>query len=365
MPLIRPVPRDISPADIVDVCGESPGFVCRNVLRITESRSAADVAQWIMDLPLRILFILLGAWFANRLVRKLIHRVVAGIVSDQTPLAVKAVRKVRDNSLLSTDSVPTMRSTARAKTMASVLKSVTSIVIWTIAGLLVLGEVGINLAPLIAGAGIVGVAVGFGAQSLVKDFLSGLFMLAEDQYGVGDIVDVGEASGVVEAVNLRTTRIRSVDGTVWHVPNGEIRRVGNMSQQWARAVLDIGVAYSSDIDRAAQIAKEVADAVHADPDFALKIIEDPEVLGVERLDASAVVIRLVVKTRPAEQWNVSREIRKRLKKRFDEEGIEIPFPQQVMWLRQEAVPGTPPSSTVPAAPADLLPPEDRGDDDRE
>ena len=213
------------------------------------------------------------------------------------------------------------------------LRSVASALIFTITGFLVLGEFGLNLAPLLAGAGILGIALGFGAQSLVKDFLSGLFILVEDQFGVGDIVDLDQQTvGTVEAVSLRTTRLRAVDGTVWHVPNGEIRRVGNKSQHWSRALLDVEVAYDTDIDHAKAVIQRVADTLWQERD---DILEEPEVWGVERLGANAVVIRLVVKTRPADQYAVSRELRQRLKEAFDAEGIEIPFPQQVVWHRDE------------------------------
>jgi small conductance mechanosensitive channel len=194
----------------------------------------------------------------------------------------------------------------------------------------------VNLGPLIAGAGIAGVAIGFGAQSLVKDFLSGIFMLVEDQYGVGDIVDVGEATGTVEAVTLRTTRIRSVDGTVWHVPNGTIDRVGNMSQQWARALLDVDVAYGTDIDDAQRVIKAVADAVAEDPEWRHRILEPPEVWGIESMGPDAISIRLVVKTRPGDQFPVMRELRRRLSDTFLSEGIEMPFPQRSVWVRRDA-----------------------------
>ena len=197
-----------------------------------------------------------------------------------------------------------------------------------------LGEVGIDLGPLLAGAGVLGVAIGFGSQSLVRDFLSGTFILVEDQFGVGDIVDVGEASGTVEAVSLRTTRLRAIDGTVWHVPNGEIRRVGNMSQHWSRALLDIEVAYDTVVEHARSVIKRVADAVWAEDDG---VLEEPELWGVEQLGANGVMLRLVVKTTPSQQWRVSRELRERIKVAFDEEGIEIPFPQQTVWHKPAEV----------------------------
>ena len=244
---------------------------------------------------------------------------------------IGAIRRRTPAALLETDEM-SLRAEQRINALTSVLRSIATVVIFLIAIFLILGEVGLNLAPLLAGAGIVGIALGFGAQSLVKDFLSGLFILVEDQFGVGDIVDLDQqTSGTVEAVSLRTTRLRSVDGTVWHVPNGDIRRVGNKSQHWSRALLDVEVAYDTDIDHAKAVIKRVADGLWEERD---DILEEPEVWGVELLGANAITIRLVVKTRPADQYAVSRELRQRLKEAFDAEGIEIPFPQQVVWQRE-------------------------------
>ena len=197
-----------------------------------------------------------------------------------------------------------------------------------------LGELGLDLGPLIAGAGIVGLAIGFGAQSLVSDFIAGIFIIIEDQYGVGDIVDVGAASGTVEKVTLRTTTLRDIDGALWVVPNGEIRRVGNSSQLWARTVLDVDVAYDTDIDLAASVIKEVADGLWQEELESATIIEEPEIWGVQSFGADAISIRLAVKTEPNEQWATGRLIRARLKKAFDANGIEIPFPQRTVWINQ-------------------------------
>jgi small conductance mechanosensitive channel len=191
---------------------------------------------------------------------------------------------------------------------------------------------GLNLGPFIAGAGIVGLAVGFGAQSLVADFIAGIFIIIEDQYGVGDFVDVGTASGTVEQVKFRTTVMRDVHGTVWVVPNSEIRRVGNSSQIWARTVLDVDVAYDTDIDLAASVIKSVADEVWNEGLESATILEEPEIWGVQNFGADAISIRLAVKTEPGEQWATGRVIRARLKKAFDVHGIEIPFPQRTVWV---------------------------------
>ena len=219
---------------------------------------------------------------------------------------------------------------------AAVLRSIASIVVYSIAVMMSLAEFDVNLGPLIAGAGIVGVAVGFGAQSLVKDFLSGIFMLLEDQYGVGDVIDVGETTGVVEEVKLRTTQIRDVSGTLWHVPNGTINRVANMSQEWARTVLDVEVAYDTDIGHAMTVMKAAADSVWMENLAHATVLEEPEIWGVQSFGADSIAIRLVLKTEPGEQWATGREVRRRLKLAFDEAGIEIPFPQRTVWLHNVA-----------------------------
>ena len=183
----------------------------------------------------------------------------------------------------------------------------------------------------LTGTGLIGVALGFGAQSLIRDFIAGVFILVEDQFGVGDWVDLGEVTGAVEAVTLRATRIRSVDGTVWHVSNGQIQRAGNMSQHWSRALLDVQIALDSDIDRARAAMKRVADELWRED---RAIIEEPEVWGVQSLGPSGITIRLVAKTEPLEQWRITRLLRERIKAELDREGIEVPPP--VPWNQPDA-----------------------------
>jgi small conductance mechanosensitive channel len=321
---------DVSQRRMTRICGEDPGFFCREVLDRTGNRSLAETADFFIGKPLTILAIVISAWIVNRLVRRTVRNALRGLHSGAVRERMGAVRRRTPNALLSTE-VTSVRAEQRITALTSVLRSVVSFVIWLIAGFLVLGEVGLDIAPLLAGAGVLGVALGFGSQALVRDFLSGLFILVEDQFGVGDIVDLDlQTSGTVEAVSLRTTRLRSVDGTVWHVPNGDIRRVGNKSQLWSRALLDVEVAYDTNIDLAKRVIKRVADELWVERD---DILEEPEVWGVEDLGPNAVVLRLVVKTRPSEQYDVSRELRERIKAAFDAEGIEIPFAQQTVWHR--------------------------------
>ncbi len=249
----------IDPDALQAVCGDDPSFICREVLERTDSRGLAEAADILFARPLKIAIVVVVAWVVVRLLRRVIDRFVRGLAGQGQPTQrlKRTLRRTPLNNLsggmLDTGQV-SIRAAARAETLGHVLRSVSAFIVWSMAALTILGEVGINLGPLVAGAGIAGVALGFGAQSLVKDFLAGIFVIVEDQYGVGDIIDVGEdggraVAGTVESVSLRATRLRSVDGTVWHVPNGTILRVGNMSQQWARALLDISVGYAADIER--------------------------------------------------------------------------------------------------------------------
>lgn len=277
----------------------------------------------------RVLVILVLAVVLRFVAHRVIHRTVRGIASGRIPRLGRQEGDGQASPLLSA------RRRQRADTIGSVLRSTASLVIFGIAITTILGEVGFDLGPVLASAGIIGVAVGFGAQSVVKDFLNGIFMLLEDQYGVGDEIDTGEAIGVVEGVALRTTRVRGVDGTLWHIRNGEIVRIGNASQDWSRALLDIGVGYHTDLDHAITVIKQVADDLWLDEKFGLLVLEEPAVWGVQELGADAIAIRLVVKTVPLEQWKVARELRRRLKAAFEEAGIELPFPQRSVWLRTE------------------------------
>jgi small-conductance mechanosensitive channel len=314
-------------------CGDDPGWICRNVLDWTDNRTLAELADFIIGKPLKILAIVVLALLASRLARKGMKRALRTLQSGAVQERLGSLRAATPEALLNTTE-HSLRSEQRIEALSSVLRSLVSVAIYSVAGFMVLGELGINLGPLLAGAGILGVAIGFGSQALVRDFLSGLFILIEDQFGVGDIVSLDDqTSGTVEAVSLRTTRLRAVDGTVWHVPNGEIRRVGNQSQHWSRALIDIEVAYDTDLDQAQAVIGAVAHEVAAEDPH---ILDEPEVWGVEALGANGVLIRLVVKTRPSEQWRVSRELRRRLKAAFEREGIEIPFPQQTVWHRQVA-----------------------------
>ena len=324
------------PFDLNDPC-QSDEAICSQVYEWTENQQAANGADLLVGTPLVLaglfLLLLVVRWVLHRLIDRLVRGAEGGVLPD----GVGRLRRLSRRSTPAAetnharDLATTTRRAQRSKTIGDLFKSIVTGVLVAIIGTMMLAEIGVDIAPIIASAGIIGIALGFGAQSLVKDFLSGVFMIVEDQYGVGDVIDAGPASGTVEAVTLRVTRLRDINGTVWYVPNGEILRVGNMSQNWSRAVVDVSVAYSEDLNRVKRVLKEIAVDLWDDDDWRELIIEEPEVTGVELLAADSVNLRVMIKTLPMEQWAVARELRQRIKARFDHEGIEIPFAQRVVW----------------------------------
>ncbi|MCW2854592.1 MAG: ykuT [Marmoricola sp.] len=301
-------------------------WTCAAVFDWTHNSDLAHAASWLIGKPLSIVWLLVIGVVSRWMLHKVIDRLVAR-ASDGVLPAKLARGPFADPA----GNTTTHRRVQRAVTMGSLLKSIVTSVVFVIVGFMAIAKFGYNIAPLIASAGIIGLALGFGAQSLVKDFLSGIFMIFEDQYGVGDSVNLGDATGTVEAVSLRVTRVRDVDGTVWYVRNGEIVRVGNQSQNWSRSVLDIAVGYKEDITRVRSLLKEVAHELADDEHYRDRIIEEPEVWGVQSLGPDAVVVRVTLKTMPQQQWMVAREMRERVKTRFDAEGIAMPMPQRVTW----------------------------------
>ncbi len=311
--------------------------VCGAALDLTGNPTIAAVADVVIGKPLALIGIaalaLLARWALHRVVDRLVSRAEEGVLPDR--MARVSLGRSRGNAGSARDMAVSTRRVQRAQTMGSLLKSIVSGVVVAVAGTMMLSELGVDIAPIVASAGIIGVALGFGSQTLVKDFLSGIFMIFEDQYGVGDVVDLGEASGTVEAVSLRVTRLRDVNGTVWYVRNGEILRVGNMSQNWARSVLDVNVGYREDLVKVRSVLRDVAHDLWEDEDFRGQIIEEPEVWGVESITPEGVVVRVTLKTAPMEQWAIAREMRERILARFAYEGIEIPIPQRMVWHRDE------------------------------
>lgn len=307
--------------EIERACGADPGWACEQVFELTENETLADLADFAFASATQIVIVVVIALVARSIVKRAIRRLGDRIVERASSAATPTPERAR--------------AATRAETIGGVLNAVAAAAIWGFAGLMILGEFGINLGPLIAGAGIVGVALGFGAQTLVADFLSGIFMLLDDQYGVGDWVDVGDCAGTVEAVGLRTTRIRDLGGLLWTVRNGQITRTANANQGWGRAVLDVGVGYGADLRESSEIIKRVADETRADPEHGEKFLEEPEIWGIQELGDDAVLIRLVCKTQPGEQWGLARELRLRIKEALDEAGVEIPFANRTVWIRTE------------------------------
>jgi small conductance mechanosensitive channel len=314
--------------DMPDTCvsGDHDSWTCAVVYHWTGNEALSRAAAWVIGKPLAILALVLLGLLARWLLAKVIDRVVARAAGGVLPSKL-----ARGPFAEPAGDTAAHRRVQRATTMGSLLKSIVTSVIFVMVLFMAISELGYDIAPLIASAGIVGVALGFGAQSLVKDFLSGIFMIFEDQVGVGDTVNLGDVSGTVEAVSLRITRLRDVDGTVWYVRNGEILRVGNQSQNWSRSVLDIPVSHKEDIAKVRRVLKDVAHALWEDEGYRDRIIEEPEVWGVQSLGPDSVVVRVTLKTMPQQQWIVAREMRERVKTRFDEEGISMPSAQRVAW----------------------------------
>jgi small-conductance mechanosensitive channel len=248
-------------------------------------------------------------------------------------VAQRSIRLLRTRVATRLDDPEALR---RAETLGRVFRYLASVVISVVAVMLVLAEIGISVAPILGAAGVVGLAIGFGAQSLVKDYFTGFFLLLENQIRQGDVVKLGEHSGLVEEVTLRYVRLRDYDGNVHFVPNGTISSVVNMSRGYAQAVVDVGVGYGEDLDRALSVMQHVGAELRADPAHAGRILDDLEIAGVERWADSSVILRARFRVVALEQWNVKREYLKRLKRAFDEHGIEIPFPQlTIRSARQE------------------------------
>lgn len=272
---------------------------------------------------LSVLVILAAAWLLRRLVMRVLRRFFDSVSSR----------------------APTIEEQRRIDTVNRVLRHAVSLLIIVVSMMLVLNQVGISIAPILGAAGVVGIAVGFGAQSLVKDVFSGFFLLIENQIRVGDVVEIAGKSGTVEELTLRRTKLRSYDGSVHFISNGLITTVTNMSTEFAFAVCDVGVAYKENIEHVFEVMRRTAAGLRADEAFSLKMLSDLEIAGVDQLAESAVMIKARIKTPPLSQWAVRREYMKRLKAAFDEEGISIPFPHRTLIIE-----GGAPAAAGPASP---------------
>lgn len=281
-----------------------------------EVLNVTAAVDWLLTSGLRMVFIVAGAilvsWLASFITRR-----VEKAFDDNDPSTMNEREK-------------------QAATLGKVIRNIIRILVWGVALMMLLKELGVDIGPLLAGVGIIGLAVGFGAQSLVKDFLTGMFVLIENQYNVGDVVQLAGASGLVEKITLRATTMRDYEGNVHIIPNGVIDVVTNKTRQWSRFVLDIGVAYKESVDDVMIVLKEIGDEMAADPKFSSMITAPLEVLGVQDFADSAVVIRVMFTTQPVKQWTVGREFRRRVKNAFDAKGIEIPFPHATIYLGDAA-----------------------------
>jgi small conductance mechanosensitive channel len=302
----------------------------------------------------------LAVWILGSLAIRTVTRGLRKGISQGTTRARHLLRRagVRAHEQSVEAQLEANRHIQRAQTVGVVLRSALTVAVIVLTFMMILRELGVDIAPLLAGGAIVGVALGFGAQSLVKDLLSGMFMLLEDQYGVGDIVDVGEASGVVETFGLRSTRLRSLDGTVWFIPNGEIRRVGNMSRLWSRAMIEVRVDFDEDVDAAREAILDAAASAIARPDIAPHVLGEATVPGIEQMESDAVVLRVMVQVQPAKQWDVQRAIRAEIQKKFRNRGITLAVPMNRVYTRQHAAKNVEPQRGVIAkspAPKDQRP----------
>ena len=306
-------------ADAVDeACGpDRDPWLCRYVADATDSVTAGNVGEALSPWVSAALIILV-AFIANRIVRRIVRRsVMHWEQAGRLTVRGRSIRLLPE----STSPIPTTRRHQRAQTIGRGIASLATIVLIVITIAWILAVFGVSAAALLTSAGLLGVALSFGAQNLLRDLIAGTFMIFEDQLGYGDVVDLGVASGTVEDVSLRTTRLRDVEGVVWHVPNGVIQRVGNRSQEWSRAVLDIPVSYNADIELAQQVIAETAHALSDDNEWQPRLLGAPEMLGVETFTIDTVTLRIAVRTEPTEQWRVARELRARIKLALDAAGI--------------------------------------------
>lgn len=274
------------------------------------------IVHWLLNHGLKIFIIALGAWLLKKIISRIIVKAVRVAVVPDSNMSEEAERKRED-------------------TLIRIFKGATRIVLILIAILMILQEIGLEIGPVLAGAGIVGLALGFGGQYLIRDIITGLFIILENQYRIGDVVYIDTTGGLVEDISLRKTTLRDLNGTVHHIPNGEIKRVSNFSKQYARVNLDVGISYSSDLEQVIKVINKTGNELAEDPRFKEVIISPPQFLRVDDLADSAIIVKILGDTKPLKQWEVTGELRKRIKKAFDEEGIEIPFPQRVIHQAKE------------------------------
>lgn len=309
-------------------CSDNGSLLCQWAFDLTNNH---DVGRYVDKFApvIKIAIILLVGWLLHRVARRFIKRIVRSLQADAVQKGISRIRSKTPRAFLNTTETATVRRAQRAETIGAILRSATTLVIAIVTVLACVQQLHLDLRPFIAGTAIATAALGFGAQHIVRDFLAGFFIVVEDQYGVGDVIDTGKVvdknkvSGVVEGVSLRTTRIRSSDGTLWHVPNGSMQHVGNMSQTWSRAVVNFRVTLDTDIDHAVSVMERVADELSKDSVYSGLITSEPEIWAPDEIDTDGILLKIALKTRPLEQWRVARAMRSRIKVAFDTEGIRI------------------------------------------
>ncbi|WP_435829160.1 mechanosensitive ion channel family protein [Actinocatenispora sera] len=322
-------------------CATDPDSFCQTVWNWTGQNPRfgwlAASSEWLLVKPFRIILILVVALLARWILHRMIRRFTRPRGNGGTPAVLRPLKERVDASLRE-NGVLSERRRQRSATIGSVLRNVTSIVVFSIAVMMILSELGMDLAPLLASAGIAGVALGFGAQSLVKDVISGMFMLLEDQYGVGDLINVGEVTGTVEAVGLRITTVRDGAGVLWYIRNGEVARIGNYSQSWAMVIIDVPVGFGAPVGEATDALQRAADSLGDDEDWAADFIDKPEVLGVQQLTPEGALLRVTAKTASDSQWKVGRELRRRIVTEMERAGLSLGLDPRRFLAQEDGAP---------------------------
>jgi len=303
-------------------CREDGPLLCRIAVKVNDNDRVAEVAQTVST-AVSILVILLVALIAQRILRRVIKRTIAGLQGETARRRLGSIRKRTPSILSTTDEHTSLHRSQRAETIGALLRSAGTVVIFLFAALAILKALSFSVGSFVAGASVLTAVFAFGAQNIVRDFLAGFFIVVEDQYGVGDVIAVAEVTGTVELVSLRITRLRDADGTLWHVPNGEIKKVGNQSQRWSRAVVDFRLNLDSDIPRAIEVIRAEAEAMWHEAEYRDVIVEKPDVWGPEEVNSDGILLRVAAKTKPLEQWQVARALRTRAKTALDKAGIRI------------------------------------------
>lgn len=322
-------------------CADESGTACALVWNLTGNMWLSESADVLFFKPLRILAIIGICLLARGLINRGIKRLTRVTAEGRPPTILKPFRERVPNLMADSDTEELLgdRRKQRAETIGSLFRSLVTWLIYVIMFLLILSELDINIGPILASAGVAGLAIGFGAQALVKDVISGLFMIMEDQYGVGDSVDLGEAVGVVQVVGLRVTTLRDLQGTLWYVRNGEIIRVGNQSQSWANIVLDLPLGPSVDVDAANEVITQAAVTFNEDPEWGEYVLEEPDVQGVVDMNVDATVFRVVLKVDSEEQWAIGRELRRRISHALRESGIASELTAGRIFVPRSPTPG--------------------------